>query len=88
MSDFGLEKFIMSENTKALSNLNLSFLGIQSGTFTALAESKYLTGLASLKLEECMKIDEPMLIKYFRSANFKSSEYLNLSCTLITNKTL
>jgi len=35
-----------------------------------------------------MKIDEPMLIKYFRSPNFKSLELLDLSGTLITNKTL
>lgn len=35
-----------------------------------------------------MKIDENSLIKYFKSTNFKSLEYLDLSGTLISNKAL
>lgn len=88
MSDFGLEKLVLSENARSIISLNLSFIGLQSGVFSGLAESKYLKGLSCLRLEECMKIDEAMLIKYFRSSNFKSLETLDLSGTLITNKTL
>lgn len=39
-------------------------------------------------MEECTKIDEGSLIKYFKSKNFKTLTHLDLSGTLISNKSL